>query len=349
MSFEGSPELSVVVPVYNEAGNLLPFLGAMARQRELHLEVIISDGGSSDGGIGVARGFAADAPFAVTIIEGAKGRGAQLNLGANAARAPFLLFLHVDSRFDDPLAFRKAVDALEKARREDKRVAGRFSLCFDFEGAAAPLPYRFYGAKATLDRPGCTHGDQGFMMGSDFFNELGTFQSALPLMEDTFLAEGVREKGSWILFPARIATSPRRFLTEGLLPRQSLNAILMNLATLGQLSLIESLRESYRSHDAAKRLELRPILRPLNLKMAQLPRRQRWRLWYRTGSYVRSNAWQIAFFLDVMTGGAGEGKGGSFLLLHDRLLGRLIDNRAGNCAAALCTWFWFQATLRLCR
>uniref|UniRef100_C6E0V7 Glycosyl transferase family 2 n=1 Tax=Geobacter sp. (strain M21) TaxID=443144 RepID=C6E0V7_GEOSM len=348
MSFDERPELSVVVPVYNEEGNLLSFLEAMARQRELHLEVIISDGGSSDGGIGVARGFAADAPFAVTIIEGAKGRGAQLNLGADAARAPLLLFLHVDSRFDDPLALRKAVDALEKARREDRRVAGRFSLRFDFEGAA-PLPYRFYGAKATLDRPGCTHGDQGFMMGSDFFNELGAFQSALPLMEDTFLAERVREKGSWILFPARIATSSRRFLTEGLLPRQSLNAILMNLATLGHLSLIESLRESYRSHDAAKRLELRPILHPLNLKMAQLPRRERWRLWYRTGSYVRSNAWQIAFFLDVVTGGAGEGKGGRFLSLHDRLLGRLIDNRAGNCAAALFTWFWFRTTLRLCR
>ncbi len=348
MSFDEVPELSVVVPVYNEEGNLLPFLETMARQSELHFEVIISDGGSGDGGAALARGFAAQAPFALTLIEGGKGRGAQMNRGAAAARGELLLFLHVDSRFDDPLAFRKAVDALKEARRTGTRVAGRFSLFFDFDGPA-PLPYRFYGAKAALDRPGCTHGDQGFMLGRDFFEETGPFQSALPLMEDTFLAERIRERGKWILFPSRIATSPRRFLTEGLLPRQSLNAILMNLATLGHLSLIESLKESYRSQDAAKTLKLRPILHPLYRKMAQLPRRQRWRLWYDTGSYVRSNAWQIAFFLDVVTGGAGEGKGGRFLALHDRILGRLIDNRGGNCAAALLTWFWFQATMRFSR
>jgi rSAM/selenodomain-associated transferase 2 len=348
LSFEQRPELSVVVPVYNEEGNLLPFLEAMARQRGLQFEVIVSDGGSSDGGVALARGFAAQAPFALKVIEGGKGRGAQLNRGAAAARGELLLFLHVDSSFEDPQSFRKSVDALREARRTATRVAGRFSLFFEFDGPT-PLPYRFYGAKAALDRPGCTHGDQGFMLGRDFFEEVGPFQSALPLMEDTFLAERIRERGRWILFPSRIATSPRRFLTEGLLPRQSLNAILMNLANLGHLSLIESLKESYRSQDAAKTLKLRPILRPLYRRMAQLPRRQRWRLWYDTGSYVKSNAWQIAFFLDVVTGGAGEGKGGTFLALHDRLLGRLIDNRGGNCAAALFTWFWFQATLRFSR
>jgi len=40
-----------------------------------------------------------------------------------------------------------------------------------------------------------------------------------------------------------------------------------------------------------------------------------------------------------------EGKGGRFLALHDRLLGRLIDNRIGDCAAALLVWVWFRLTL----
>src|SRR6185369_3163394 len=122
--------------------------------------------------------------------------------------------------------------------------------------ARPPLPYRFYGAKARLDRPGCTHGDQGFLIGADLFARVGPFDPTLPLMEDTFLAERIRKEGRWLLLPARIKTSPRRFLGEGLLPRQTLNAILMDLAAIGHLGLIQSLKESYRSQHAAQKLKL---------------------------------------------------------------------------------------------
>lgn len=344
MSFEQNPELSIIVPVYNEEGNMVPFLVGVSGQQGVRFEVIVSDGGSTDGSIEAVERFARTAPFPVTVVSGEKGRGGQLNRGAEAARGETLLFLHVDSRFDDPLAFKKGLEALGEAAAGDGGVAGRFALQFDFDGDP-PLPYRFYGGKATLNRPGCTHGDQGFMMGRDFFYRVGPFDAGLPLMEDTFLAERIRKTGRWILFPAAIRTSPRRFLTEGLLPRQSLNAILMNLAANGELHLVHSLKKSYRSHDAASRLKLRPFLLPLKEEIARLPLGTRWRLWYRTGSYVRSNAWQIAFFLDLVTGGTRPGSGGPFLRLHDRLLGRLIDHPAGNVGAALLTWLWFRLTL----
>ncbi|HBA89418.1 MAG TPA: glycosyl transferase [Geobacter sp.] len=344
MSFDAAPELSVIVPVFNEAGNIPPFLEGMARQQGVRLELIVSDGGSTDQSQAVAEEFAGKAPFPVTVIGGAKGRAGQMNRGAVTSRADTILFLHVDSAFTDPLALRKGLDALAAAAHGGAKVAGRFALNFAFDGTT-PLPYRFYSAKATLDRPGCTHGDQGFMIGRNLFGEAGPFDTSLPLMEDTFLAERIRGRGSWILLPARIDTSPRRFLAEGLLPRQSLNAILMNLAAMGRLSLIQSLKKSYRSQDAAERLRLRPLLAPLKEEIALMPTAERLRFWYRTGAYVRGNAWQIAFFLDVLTGGVKEGKGGSFLLLHDRLFGRLIDNAAGNWGAAALTWLWFRLTL----
>lgn len=346
MSYDVLPELSVVVPVYNEEGSMLSFLDGLARQQGVRLEVILSDGGSTDAGMETAARQAAGLPYPVRVIQGDKGRGGQMNRGAAAARAETLLFLHVDSGFEDPFALRRGVDALEEAARGGAGVAGRFALNFDFPGKP-PLPYRFYALKATLDRPGCTHGDQGFLFKSSFFREIGPYDETLPLMEDTFLAERVRETGRWLLLPATITTSPRRFLTEGLLPRQTLNAILMNLAALGELSLIGELRKSYRSQDVAKRLTLGPILRPLKAAMDGLPFERRRGLWYRTGAYVRGNAWQIAFFLDLLTGGTGKGKGGRFLALHDRLLGRLIDNRGGDWCAALITWLWFRLTLLL--
>ena len=346
MSFDERPELSVIVPVYNESANIAPFLRAMARQERVRMELILSDGGSGDDSAAQARRCGAGLPFPLTVIEGARGRAGQLNRGAGVARAPTLLFLHIDCSFPDPLALRRALDALAGATgNESATVAGHFALEFHFEGAI-PFPYRFYGAKATLDRRGCTHGDQGFLIGADLFNRVGPFDSTLPLMEDTFLAERIRETGSWLLLPARIQTSPRRFLSEGLLPRQTLNAMLTNLAYLDRFGLIEELKGCYQSQHVAQRLSLTPYLAHIRNWIAALPAGERRRFWYATGSYVRSNAWQIAFFFDLVLGRVQQGKGGKLLAWHDRYLERPLNNALANWAAVLLVWIWFKA---LCR
>ena len=43
MSFDECPWLSVIVPVCNEEGYMIPFLDGISRQREVRMEVIISD------------------------------------------------------------------------------------------------------------------------------------------------------------------------------------------------------------------------------------------------------------------------------------------------------------------
>ena len=342
MSFEPCPELSVIVPFYNEEGNIAPFLTALSRQQGVRLEVILSDGASGDRGADEAKRLCGKLPFPIRVIEGEKGRAGQLNRGALAARGATFLFLHIDSYFEDPLSLRNGLDALVAAGAA--RVAGRFALTFEFAGPT-PLPYRFYGQKATLDRPGCTHGDQGFLIGRAFFEQAGPFDAGLPLMEDTFFAEQVRSMGRWLLLPASIRTSPRRFLAEGLLSRQSLNAVLMNLAHTGHLQLIHDLKRSYQSQDATGKLRLGPFFYPLAEAIRALPRDERRRLWRETGAYVRGNAWQLALFMDVLTGDIEAGKGGRFLLLYDRFVARLIANRAGDMGAALLVRLWFRLTL----
>jgi len=343
LSFDGSPELSVVVPVYNEAAHIAPFLRAMARQQGVRMEMILSDGGSADGSVALVKKERAGLPFPLRIVEGARGRGGQLNRGAGAAKAPTLLFLHIDSVFPDPHALRGALDALAAATGEGAGdLAGHFALEFHFEGSV-PFPYRFYGAKAALDRRGCTHGDQGFLMSAAFFNRVGPFDGSLPLMEDTFLAERIRETGRWLLLPAAIRTSPRRFLSEGLLPRQTLNAILTNLADLGRFELMQELKGCYQSQHSARRLRLHPFLAFIQSWLAALPPAERRRFWYATGSYVRGNAWQIPFFFDLLLGGVRPGKGGKLLACHDRWVARLLDNTVGNRVAVVLVWVWFRA------
>ncbi|HJV34240.1 TIGR04283 family arsenosugar biosynthesis glycosyltransferase [Geomonas sp.] len=348
MSYDDSPELSVVVPVLNEEAELHRFLEELARQRDTRFELILSDGESGDGTVAAAKSLAGQLPFPLLVVDGGKGRAAQMNVGAGLARAQLLLFLHIDSRFPDPLAFRKGIDALTPTLSGATPLAGHFILEFDFP-ELPPLPYRFYGAKASLDRRGCTHGDQGMLIPASFFGEVGPFDPSLPIMEDTFLAERIREVGGWLLLPARIRTSPRRFLAEGLLARQTLNAILMDLAHTGHLDLMASLKECYLSQDATHRLELFPFLKVLKERIAALPRDRRGVLWRETGRYVRSNAWQVPFWLDVLIGKGGAGKGGPFLALHDRWLGRLIDNGLADRAASLLVWIWFRCALLLGR
>lgn len=340
-------ELSIIIPVLNEAEGLTTLFATLTRQAGTIFEVILCDGGSTDDTVGQALKFFSRMPFPCRLVETPKGRGRQLNAGARAATAETLLFLHADSEFPDPLALRKGLDAL--AERGDARVAGHYALRFDVHPARNGFGYYYYESKARLDRPECTHGDQGFMLRRSFFAEIGPFDESLPLLEDNRLAEAVRRGGEWLLLPAEIVTSARRFEVEGLAERQTLNALIMNFAAIGWDDFFRVASALYRRQDLACRLRLLPFLRAIRELLGQLPWRQRFTLWYRTGDYVRPNAWQLAFFLDVQRNfrrGLPAGEGGTPLLdWLDRWYRPLTDHPPGRLAAAGLVWLWFHLTL----
>jgi rSAM/selenodomain-associated transferase 2 len=345
-----TPELSVIVPVLNEEGTLPAIFASLAEQEGVRLELIVCDGGSTDNTPGVARRLGENAPFTLTVLETEPGRGRQLNSGAFASRGETLLFLHADSRFSDRRALRSALDLLhgEISSGGTNRVAGRFSLRFDRCGVPPSLPYYFYECKARLNRPECSHGDQGIMMRRSYFTAAGPLDASLPMLAETRLAESLRKHGEWLLFPAEIFTSPRRFESEGLYGRQVLNAIIMNFASQGWETFFRELPSIYPGHDQSGRIPLAVVLERIDLLIRALPLRRRLSLWRETGGYVRSHAWQIPFFLDTRRNfrrGIPPGVGNTPLLVfHDRYLDQLTDHPPGQLAAAFLTWIWFQMT-----
>ena len=106
-----SPRFSVIVPTLNE----VKLLGATLAQFERHLrdehgvEVIVSDGGSTDGTLEVAHA-AADSvvehagPTRQNIAQGR-------NAGAKIARGDVLIFVNADTRFAAPDGFFTAIGA----------------------------------------------------------------------------------------------------------------------------------------------------------------------------------------------------------------------------------------------
>jgi len=342
-----SLELSIIIPVFNEEASLGSIFGMLSRQREVIFEVLLADGGSTDGTTARAASLALASPFPCRLLSCERGRGRQLNVGARAATAEMLLFLHADSEFPDSLALRKGLDALVASG--DMRVAGRYALRFVLPAARYDFGYYFYECKARLDRPECTHGDQGFLLRRSFFSEIGPFDESFPLLEDTRLAERVRREGRGLLLPSEILTSARRFETEGLCERQLLNALIMNFAAIGWDEFFRVVFGIYRSQDLARRLQLLPIFRAIRELLQQSPWRQRFALWQRTGAYVRPNAWQLIFALDTHRNfrrGLPPGEGETPLLeWFDRWYGPITDHPPGRLAAAALVWLWFQLTL----
>ena len=83
--------LSVIIPCLNEAPICASRLEALQFLRQEGHELVLVDGGSTDGTADVAR------PLVDRLLTSAPGRAIQMNRGAGAARGAVLWFLHLDT------------------------------------------------------------------------------------------------------------------------------------------------------------------------------------------------------------------------------------------------------------
>ena len=99
------PELSLVLPVHNEAENvtwLLPHLAATLPTLAERFEVVIVDDGSTDGSGTLATSLAADLGVDLRIVrhERKSGYGAAVGDGLRAARLTYVAFTDADGQFE---------------------------------------------------------------------------------------------------------------------------------------------------------------------------------------------------------------------------------------------------------
>lgn len=347
----GRADVAVVIPCLDEAGALGGLLGDLAAQRGVSLEVVVVDGGSSDGTVEVAETLSLGAPFRLTVLRTSRGRALQLNAGAEACGAAELLFLHADCRVDDPDLLARARAALlrERGTRRHDRVAGHFALRFLRSVDRPSLAYYYYEAKAAQSRPECVNGDQGFWFSRPYFEALGGFDESATLLEDARLADRVFETGVWVTLPGTLGTSARRFEAEGFLERQTLNALLRAFAALELPAFFSPAAELYRVQPRAVSLELAPFFQAAHRAVWGAGAREGIRRWLRVGSYVRSQAWQVAFWFDCRLNfrrGLRPGRGPSPRLeAYDLWVGAPRRRVVLDAAAAALTAGWLYAGL----
>ncbi len=222
------------MPVRNEVQLITRQLQRLQVYRAAGHEVIVVDGGSSDGSLEIATGL-------VDRLESsAAGRATQMNRGAALASGDILLFLHVDTSLPD-----HADQLIFSALTDHDCLWG----WFDVRLSNKRLRYRMIAAMMNLRSrisSVCT-GDQALFVQRQLFEELGGFP-AIELMEDVAISKTLRRRGK----PARpggfAITSSRRWEEKGFIPTLLLMWKLRFLYFIG-VSPSRLLAMYYSAHD----------------------------------------------------------------------------------------------------
>jgi uncharacterized protein len=207
--------LAIVVPTLNEEASLRRHLPAALDAAD---QVVVSDGGSTDGTLTVARELGA------IIVTGPPGRGGQLTRGAEATDAPLLLFLHADTLLppDGVCRIREAVAG--------GAVGGGFLVRFDVDRSVLRLGERLINARTRWT--GWPLGDQAQFVTREAFRRLGGYRD-WPILEDLDFVMRLRCLGRTVLIPSPVTTAARRFQEQGIARTVSTNWLIWLLFFCG--------------------------------------------------------------------------------------------------------------------
>ena len=196
------PLLSVIIPALDEAVGIEETLRILAPVRARGCEVVVADGGSTDGTPVIA------APLADRVIAAPPGRARQMNAGARAARGTILLFLHADTRLP--------INADRRVQEElvgSARAWGRFDVRLSGAHPALRMVERAISLRSRIT--GIATGDQAIFVRRELFERVGGFPE-LPLMEDIALCRLLKRIGPPLCLRDAVVTSSRRWETYGI-------------------------------------------------------------------------------------------------------------------------------------
>lgn len=196
-------QLAIVVPVLNEAANLSALLLNLSQVSALQgapIELVLVDGGSSDGTVALARAAG------VKVVDAPRSRAQQMNAGAQATQAANLLFLHADTRLPEQ-ACALVQDALQH------HAWGRFDVYIEGQARLLRLVAVMMNWRSRLS--GIATGDQAMFMTRQAFERVGGFADQ-PLMEDIAMSTRLKAMGPAACLRAKVTTSGRRWEQRGL-------------------------------------------------------------------------------------------------------------------------------------
>lgn len=226
--------ISVIIPTFNEAGSIVTLINFLKKEaNDMPLEIIVCDGGSSDGTQQLAINAGAN-----VLISPQKGRAAQMNFACGHACGTILYFVHADSF--PPHNFINDIEAAVDAGFD----AGRYQTKFLSDKFLLKLNAFF----TRFNLFSCYGGDQTLFITRYFFRKIGGFDESKHIMEDYDISSRITKEGRYKIFEKPALVSARKYDKNSWLTVQKANyaAVKMYRTGVDTKTILEHYRKSLR-------------------------------------------------------------------------------------------------------
>lgn len=212
-------KISIIIPAYNEAEYIHKLVNHLTRFGSDSLQdIIISDGGSTDDTLKIAR-----ASGAMAIVSPEKGRAAQMNYGASLAKGELLYFIHADTLPPD-----KYIDDLLQAINEGNDM-GRYLSKYNSKSWLLKIN----ALLSRLDTFAGMGGDQTLYIKKSLFEQAGGFDSSMKIMEEFEFCARARKQGKYKIINKPVLISARKYDNNGWFTVQKVNYTVVRMYQKG--------------------------------------------------------------------------------------------------------------------
>lgn len=231
--------ISIIIPTYDEENNIEQLILYLIQYGNgIVKEIIISDGGSKDNTIALAKKAGA-----VALLSPKSGRAAQLNFGASQATSDLLYFIHADT-FPPPTFVKDILESIKKGFD-----FGRYKTKFN----SNRLDLKINAWFTRFDWFMCMGADQTLFIKKSLFESCNGFNEEMKIMEEYEFCSRARATGKYDILKGYALISARKYESNSWLKVQLTNAAIVSMYRNGasQEEMVKIYKQKLRYRDSA--------------------------------------------------------------------------------------------------